>query len=203
VFSQVDVILTNTCDDASFTLRIDGVEVHAIGRGDYHDRAYDHMKRSASFETVENISDGTKYGLPFNKDHCMVQMDVYPSDTFYHIFNTQLPAAVTCAVGAVFMIAVILFFVYDYLVTQRQNMVMARAHKTQKLVTSLFPEDVAERMMNAAAKDHEMKKKGGEKGVFLNANQAFTGVLTEEELRERADDQPIADLFPFCTVRKL
>jgi len=180
-------------------MRINGDSVVAMGRGDYHERTYDSMRRVASFETVTNIDDGTKYGLPFNKDHCMVQMEVYPSDTFYKIFNTETPAIVTAAVAVVFMISVVLFFVYDYLVQTRQNMVMDRAHKTQKLVTSLFPEDVAERMMDHAAKDSAEKKKNG-KNVFLNANQAFTGMLSEDQMRDQEDDTPIADLFPFCTV---
>ena len=97
------------------------------------------MKQSASFESLQNIGDGTQDGLPLNKDECMIRMDVYPSKKFYDTYNTATPIIMTAAVAAVFIFTVCMFVFYDRLVERRQALVLQKAMETNAIVTSLFP----------------------------------------------------------------
>ena len=110
----ISVVLHNTCS-GSFTYEINGEDVLPIGKGDLHDPEYDTMKRSRTFETVENIGDGTKFGLPLSKDHCMVAIDVYPTQDFDDNYNTNDPMIMTIAVVFIFVFTASMFVLYDRL----------------------------------------------------------------------------------------
>ena len=193
----VYIVLHNTCS-GSFTYEINGEEVRPIGMGDLHDSEYDSMKRSSSFESVENVGDGTKFGLPLSKDHCMVSIDVYPSIVFYDEYNTNAPIVMTIAVVIIFVFTACMFVFYDRLVERRQNLVMHKALQTNAIVTSLFPENVRERLMrhtpglaenNRCLKDGSMNSRSQRRRLsgYLNGAQ-------EEDTAQA----PIADLFPHC-----
>jgi len=108
----IDVVMHDTCS-GSYTYKINGEDVKPVGKGDLHDSHYDDMKMSSSFSSVDNIGDGTKFGLPLNKEHCIVSVDVYPSTIFYDTYNTSTPIIMTVAVAMVFIFTACMFIFYD------------------------------------------------------------------------------------------
>ena len=188
-------VLHNTCG-SSYTYELVGEEVRPVGEGDLHESEFSDMKRSASFEGVDNIADGTKDGLPLNQDHCRVSIDVYPSKSFYNIHNTATPIIMTCAVAIIFVFTALLFVFYDRLVERRQAIVLYKANQTNAIVSSLFPKNVQERLMSNPMNDSKMNN--GNYGHNVPARR-LKGYLNGAQTDD-IDQAPIADLFPHCTV---
>lgn len=185
----IDVVLGDSCGHM-FTYRLNGEDVNPVGDGDLHQKKYGDMRRSASFESIESIEDGTRYGVPLNHRHCEMVLDVYPSAAFYEEFASNTPVVITVSVLFVFVFTVLMFIAYDRLVEKRQAIVMTKARQTTAIVTSLFPQKVADRLIEA----NETIGKS-----LVAPTRRLKSFLTGSE----EDDiglQPIADLFPDCTV---
>ncbi|CAB9524302.1 Guanylate cyclase [Seminavis robusta] len=183
------VVLGNSCT-GNFTYEINGPEAVPLGAGDLHDPAYDSFRRSASFASVDSIADGTKYGIPLNSDHCLITMDIYPSSEFEESYQTSMPIYLTIAVAAIFVFTVVMFILYDRLVERRQALVLMKAEQSTAIVTSLFPEQVRDRLM-------EQQPSSGNNGKRTSSGflDTFDGDQDDD-----VDMDPIADLFPHCTV---
>lgn len=78
------------------------------------------------------------------------------------------------------------------LVERRQALVMKKAEQTNRVVSSLFPKSVHDRLMNT--NEDEKSKRG-----LIAPNRRLKGYLNGDEDEEYGGD-PIADLFPYCTV---
>jgi hypothetical protein len=73
--------------------------------------------------------------------------------------------------------------------------VMNKALQTNAIVASLFPKRVHERLLQQAAAKVENKKKA----AFLAPSHRLKGYLDGNQEADVKQD-PIAELFPFCTV---
>jgi len=102
-------VLENSCN-MTFTYRIDGGTVTPLGDGDRHDPKFDEYERTASFENVISIEDGTATGLEIDHNGCPFSIRVYPSKDFLSIYFTNTPLIVTLSVLSVFFFAILMFF---------------------------------------------------------------------------------------------
>jgi class 3 adenylate cyclase len=141
---------------------------------------------------LNNIADGTKTGLSLlqGEDQCQYLLRVYPSQVFYNEYVTNTPVKITCAVAFIFLFTTLLFLVYDRLVERRQRLLLSKAERSTAIVSSLFPRNVRDRLMQ------EHSEKGKNSG-FLASNQRLKSFLNGD-LKD--NEEPIADLFPNCTV---
>lgn len=190
----IHIVLHNTCSGA-FTFEINGPRVTIIGMEDLHDFRFHAMQRSASFESVHSIDDGTKYGLPLNNDHCIISLDVYPSTAFHDTYRSRTPIVMTAAVAVIFVFTVGVFILYDNLVQRRQTLVMNSAVRSNAIVTSLFPENVRDRLMHDASMTS--CRRMGDGSYSIAPTRRLKGYLNGQE-EDDADQAPIADLFPHC-----
>ena len=181
------LVLDNGCD-GTFTYRIDGLEVKSIGFGDHHRSKFDGMERSTSLTEGLQVAAGTRLGLRLNygDSDCRYDLRVYPSQQFYDEYNTTTPIIMTFAVAMVFVFTAVMFLVYDRLVERRQRLVLMKATQSNAIVSSLFPKNVRDRMM---------QETGGE-----TQNNRLKSFLKGDSKDDDVDLQPIADLFPHCTV---
>ena len=191
-------VLDNSCDE-SFTYMINGEEVNPIGPGDQHERRFDYLQKHASFAENLNIADGTKYGLNLDQDECPITLNVYPSQTYYDQYNTNTPAIVTLSVAIVFVITVLCFLGYDRLVERRQDIVLSKATTSTAIVSSLFPSNVRDRLMQE--RQAANRSEGGKHGILMAPTHRLKSCLSENSnFGNNALQQPIADLFPHTTV---
>ena len=125
-----------------------------------------------------------------------------------------LTAAVLCA--SLFFCTFLLFVAYDCLVERRQNIVMKKATQTSAIVSSLFPENVAERLLEDTGtpaevmdkEEDEPKPPPTDKGVeatFRPGLISLRSILAKQNDFDTIDEEsapikPIADFFPHCTV---
>jgi hypothetical protein len=186
-------VLENTCD-GFHTYKINGEDVTYIGPGDLHESKYSGSRQSANFDDEQKIADGTMTGLRLNQHGCMYSIHVYPSQEFSDDYNTSTPIIITCSVAIIFIFTVIIFIVYDRLVEKRQSLILRQATQTSAIVSSLFPENVRDRLM-----DGNTDKAGN----FMAPNYRLKSYLkggTDATGNNSLDMAPIADLVPHATV---
>jgi class 3 adenylate cyclase len=189
----ITVILENECDGV-YTYEINGKEAFVTGFGDLHERKFDHFRRTAEFETgIDVLDDGTSTGVKLIKGDCKYFVHVYPSETFYRHYVTKRPIITTCAIAMVFVFTAAMFLFYDRLVARRQVLILAKATQSTAIVSSLFPKQVRDRLMQT-----ESDRNGG--AVALASNNRLKTFLTGDDKANDGGGQPIADLFPHCTV---
>jgi class 3 adenylate cyclase len=184
----VVVVLENSCD-GPFTYEINGRDVDYLGRGDLHNRKFDRLQRSATLGELLRTQDNTELGLKFNQDICVYTLHVYPSEELYDHYNTSMPIIITFAVGMIFVFTALMFCVYDRLVERRQNLVMRTAEQTTAIVSSLFPDNVRDRLMQENSTRTRM-----------SPNHRLKSFLNDGDNGMELGAKPIADLFPHTTV---
>ncbi|CAB9496686.1 Receptor-type guanylate cyclase gcy [Seminavis robusta] len=193
-------VLEDTCSEP-FTYVINGGTVEPLGVGDLHDPKYDFLEQRADFRNVSRISDGTAVGMALYQDSCPITIRVYPTKEFHDSFRTNNPAIITVAVACVFVFAMLMFFVYDRLVERRQRLVLKKAEQTSAIVSSLFPKNVRDRMMEETNKT---RKKEEARSMFSNPNHHNNPrqslVSNRSNSLNGRNGAPIADLFPEATV---
>lgn len=189
----VTLVLSDSCG-GTYTFEVAGSEVKFIGEGDLHDRSFGLMERSANFDNVANIEDGTKYGIPLENDFCKTELRVYASDWFEGYHHDKSPIILAWSVAGVFFFAILVFLLYDYLVERRQTLVLRQAIQSSAIVSSLFPEAVRDRLLKSSTNDTMASKH-----IMIAPTNRLKGYLNGSE-DDRDCEQPIADLFPHCTV---
>ena len=152
-------------------------------------------------DSEDSTADGTRFGLPFSANGCHYTISVYQSQLYVEQYSSPLPAVVLSVIVFVFAFTILLFLFYDRLVEYRQTMVLKKAVQSTAIVSSLFPKNVRDRLIQSHTKDgneqtgaianfsEKMRKNKGDapKSSYGGANPYDTG-------------DAIADLFPNCTV---
>jgi len=184
-------VLSDSCG-GFYTIQIDGAQVQLLGQGDLHDPKFSDKKWSTRFLKDQKVHDGTKLGVLLNQRVCNIAIDVYPSNTFYDSYKTNTPIVITISVAFVFVFTALMFLVYDRLVGRRQAIVLQKAIQSTAIVSSLFPENVHDRLM----KDNE---KVDESVALTTQSKCLKGYLGNVG-GDNNNNDPIADFFPNCTV---
>jgi hypothetical protein len=216
----VDMVLRNDCS-GSFTYRINGGEVIPLGSGvrllsccfiargrlyacvvadflsfspfqDLHDIEFESWGETSEILDQGTVADGTREGLSFYSGDCHYTVSIYPSQDFYP--SSSSPGIMTFAVAIIFAFAIFMFFVYDRLVERRQKLVLDKAVQSTAIVSSLFPKNVRDRLMQTSIE----KDKSGSNAAFRNSR--LKSLMGEETNENAENSKPIADLFPNCTV---
>mmetsp|Transcript_14767 Transcript_14767/g.26491 ORF Transcript_14767/g.26491 Transcript_14767/m.26491 type:complete len:1228 (+) Transcript_14767:159-3842(+) len=192
----IDLVLRNECQQ-SFTYRLYGEgEVLPVGEGDLHEPAFSEWEVQTPVLMSGETADGTRDGLPFGTSGCDYFMSIYPSQVFVEQYKSPIPAIVVSVVSFVFLFTIFLFLFYDRLVERRQSLVLRKAVQSTAIVSSLFPQNVRERLMKSTVdetgaastfREKLRNSKDGGKASYFGADN-------------NDDGDPIADLFPHCTV---
>ena len=196
------VVLENTCNQ-TYTYEVNGIHSTWLGRGDHHDPKYDFLEVSTSINSVllgegEGEEDSTRYDSGFEDDtesdilyyDCLYNIRVYPSEAFENRYRSNKPLTQASILAALFFFTSTVFLFYSYVVERRQKLVLKYALQSGKLVSSLFPEDVRERLY----KEQELKKKEKEQSLKKNS---MTLVTNDEETE--TDNTAIASLHSETT----
>lgn len=191
----MDVVLHNTCGN-HFTYRINGPNAVFVGEGDLHEKAYDYLEVDTPFSPF------LEHEFSENNEHCEYDLRIFPSAKLHAEYTTTKPAIYTIVVIAVFFFTAMVFALYDHFVNVRQKKVMATAKRTNAIVSSLFPQNVRERILKDAEEQAAEDMKG--KTIFgFNApakTQLKNFLDVEDGTANPHGSKPIADLFPDATV---
>jgi class 3 adenylate cyclase len=103
------------------------------------------------------------------------------------ISTTPIKVASDVAIAMAF--AVLMFIVYDRLVEKRQSIVLRTANQSSAIVSSLFPKNVTDRLLQSGL---------ASTGKGLTAKSRLKSFLSDSQ--DNQGLQPIADLFLETTV---
>jgi hypothetical protein len=222
----IRIVLQDTCGRFKWTYQINGYNVTLVAYGDdVHDAKYDqfrvdgilhqsdhletfiieqedhgdHVHRHRRAATVDGLNTG---GI------CVFTYSIYPTQEFEDTYKNQFPIYATLAVLAIFVITTCIFIMYDIVVGRRYSRIEATATRTNAIVSSLFPAQVRDRLMENADEPGTANKRNsnltelagsqhGTKmlpGPYLGDGKAAGGAVTNSA------SAPIADLFPSATV---
>jgi hypothetical protein len=159
-----------------------------------HQPSFDSFEVQTDILEKGIIADGTRNGLSFHDGDCHYTLSIYPSQVFKDEYSTNTPAILTFVVSGIFALAIVMFFFYDNLVERRQTLILNKAVQSTAIVSSLFPKNVRDRLMQTT---DETDNYGNQIGI---RNPRLKSLLGETAKGNEANSQPIADLFPNCTV---
>ena len=188
------VVLESSCGQ-TYTYEIFGHKSVYIGEGNLHDKRVDDDPLVDSFEFSLNATLGEKEG---EIEFCHYYANVYPSQEWREQFSTDAPYLYAAAVLGCFLLTAFGFLLYDILVQRRQAKVMKSAARTNKIVSSLFPENVRDRLL----KEADIENKETNSSNFLNTSEKRNGAFFNVESTSEAifGSKPIADMFPETTI---
>ena len=144
----------DTCG-SDFTYTINGPEAEYHGKGGLQDSKFEYIRQSSEF------AEHMRYDGDFNSSsikHCRYTLNVYPSVEYRESFESYEPILFAMVVAAVFFFTIFVFAVYDALVQRRQHKVLATALQTTAIVKSLFPKEVANRLLAEAEQNWSSKR---------------------------------------------
>jgi hypothetical protein len=132
------IVPQNSCDGA-YTYQIDGSEVKMLGNDNLHDPKFDGQQESTYLEDGFVIYDGSRTGVKINQRGCPYSLHVYPSQQMYDEYHTSMPVVITLCILSVFVFTAGMFYLYDRVVKQRNDLVISTAKQSSAIVQSLFP----------------------------------------------------------------
>eukprot|EP00977_Amphora_coffeiformis_P013811 scaffold3732_cov147-Amphora_coffeaeformis.AAC.2 len=190
---HVLVVIENSCGP-NISYSIDPIpnRLVKIGDGDVHEDEFSDMVLSSTYEEFEatvNYAASRKPDYTKVMEYCRYKYHIYPRSSFKDEHITSDPWLFSSVAAAIFLFTGMTFFVYDLIVAFRQRAVMATARQTHNIVSSLYPKEVRQRLMNAN------KRKGRPRQQLANF---LTGTASDSESGSSSD--PIAELFPHATV---
>lgn len=147
---------------------------------------------------------------------------VFSTAVFRQTYETVLPIVFAVAVAAGFLFIAASFVYYDRFVQRRNAKVIGAAERTAKIVASLFPKNVHERLFGTGDMEEQTEEKSSKKknkkskkkrkydveGHLLHGEDEQNTELQKAQQNddELGDDEemfktkPIADLFPSTTI---
>jgi hypothetical protein len=204
----VYVVVHGTCGNQTMTFEVSGGQdgVVFLGMSDLHDPIFDNVVQTLEIDQMGgSSSNATDEG---HGSVCRYSASVYPSESWADQYFTDSPIVLAVLVIFCFLMTTILFIMYDFAVQLRQKKVMETAAKTNAIVTSLFPSNVRDRlmeelkpaieegkMMQASRKANPsvLLNTGINKSVETSSLSSNNMVVTSESI---FGSKPIADLFP-------
>jgi len=144
------VVFENTCNQ-SFTYELSGKEAQWLGPGDLHDPQFNDYAISKKFEEIDlfSVDIGIYGGLPIDEEFCAYTVSTYPSQRMKDTHITDAPLIYASISVAIFVFTSLFFLGYDKLVSKRQEKVIMTAARSTKIVSSLFPSNIRDRLLNA------------------------------------------------------
>ncbi len=208
------VVFNNTCNQ-SFTYEVNGHQADWLGPGDLHDHKPELETKGQvlSFQDVGTFSDSLRThersygGLPINEDFCAYTVSIYPSETMYSNFVTNEPWIYAAIAVSIFGFTTFFLMGYDKLVRIRQKKVMKTAIQSTTIVSSLFPSNIRDRLLNNDDSSNNLGP-NSRRSMFEPTKARLKTYLNDGEQEpevpsERSSghsNKPIADLFPATTV---
>jgi hypothetical protein len=174
------VVLSNTCNNGTTSTPISTFEYQNakavyLGAGDLHNPAWDQWKRSGPIQFYFDIN-ADKIPVDVSNDVCLHYIDIYPSNEFQEQYVTNKPQMYTFVVLLAFMLTAALLALYENKANKRQEKTMKSALHSTALVSSLFPEQVRDRLLNDAEAEEQRAEGGRHKknSACVNKNHPST-----------------------------
>jgi class 3 adenylate cyclase len=169
-------VLDNNCGDI-FSFEVNGQDAVYLGPEDFHNTDYGSFNQKYEFASTlfESAS-----SVEVNSGYCPYTLRVYPQDMLYDDYVTTMPVvySVTFAVVLLFVIFVVLS--YDCYLHRRMSKIDKAAEASRAIVSSLFPQNVRDRILGGEAE--------GRRTSAISAEPASTRRGSNEHSRRGSNE---------------
>ena len=202
---SVVIVLQGNCNDnEAYSFQINGNESEFLGPGVLRDFRFNSMERNFTMAPPD-LMKATK-----NQTYCQHTVRIYPTVAFRDKFHSSQPFFYGIAVASCFVVASLVFLIYDFNVERRQVTIMDSAEKTSAIVSNLFPATVRDRMLeelkvSQAKTEAEKDVSDAARNSISERRNTLTSFSSGGELTPGTSEllfgsRPIADLFPSVTI---
>ena len=207
------LVLDNGKDCAqTLSYSVSGREVQFLDYQDLHNSEWNRFGVSVPLFVSNNDDSSKNTGQVTLADYCPYTLSVYPTNDFVAYYHDDNKPAVYASVIAILLLGIcVLLLIYDKTVERRQTEVLQDAIKADRIVSSLFPQQIKEKLYQQTLNENGNgnRKSVMEEIVPDEVLQAAAGgtpnQLKEDE--ENDDDDKIvtqtdflADHFEDCTL---
>ncbi|CAB9499607.1 Receptor-type guanylate cyclase gcy [Seminavis robusta] len=149
-----------------FSYLIEGPKATHLGIQDSHASNYDDMFVFQDMEETLQVLHS-----PRNQAFDAVEVDfgeyvlyIYPTEELESQYITNKPAVYASNVASVFLFTILVLVVFDWLVTRRQQVVLKKAVESRALISTLYPEQVRDRLFEDDPKGNAERRKWKDPG---------------------------------------
>jgi hypothetical protein len=193
--SQPDMMLElkNTCGQSLLYEFHGDSKLHFLGDANniVYDKTYESYKTTImltkDFVPAAYISDDSDITNSTDTIDCQYYIELYPTVQFVQSYQAFVPFTFTTISLIVFVIAIIVFLLYDRFVSINNEKAVAAAARSNALVSSLFPSNVRERLLQEKddeATEQQFLRKRREKQKLRNLRSFITGNGTHPDQKE-------------------
>jgi hypothetical protein len=183
------VVMHSSCG-ASMTYRIEGPLADYLGPTDEHEGRYDGLEKRVPFFSMLNRD---------HRDSCNYELRIFPTTTMENYYTSSNPILYAIVTFLIFAAMAVSFMAFDYSVARRQDDVLAKATRTNAIVSSLFPSNVRDRILQDADEQLQRELLVGKKARKSPLSSAV-GETGNKSAPNSFNSKPIADLFPSATI---
>ena len=158
------LILRNNCGAVKEIMyRVDGSNVEFINttsneeEGNNGNTPLLQYEHTLSFEN-DNDEHNLQQILFPTRSGCTITVHVYPTREFQLSFEDNTPITYFFVIVSIFIIAIIVFLIYDHAVELRQRRVMSKVARSNAIVNSFFPTQVRDRLIGGNVNHHDDDK---------------------------------------------
>jgi hypothetical protein len=149
-------VVKNTCGE-TFTYQLNGAAALYLGEGDLHDAYYDYLVHHVAVSPTSSIVDEVVNGA------CRYDIEIYPSYAVETSSTSNAPIVYTSIMVLLFFSAALCFLTRAFILQRKQQEAMQEAARSDAIVSSLFPDDIRERLFNGSNHQEADKSSGGGK----------------------------------------
>ena len=119
---------------------------------------------------------------------------IYPTEAFEADYKTNTPLIFAGVVAGTFLLVIVVYYIYDLQVQQRNELMIENAAKSNAIVTNIIPDHLRDRLLN------QQEKNLHRSGSALRKSNLKTFLNDGNGMGDCQSDAPLADLFLDCTV---
>jgi hypothetical protein len=177
-------VLKDTCGNRHSFI-INGKEAAYIGEGDVEGTNNAYISQNINFGSVF-LTEGID---------CVYSLAIYPSENFEALFYSDARSTFMPFFGGVFAALGVGFLCFFFFVERRQSRIVSVAQRTTAIVSSLFPDNVRDRIMQQATEQANEEIQGkviviakSEDGANENLAQLLKAVDSRNKQTEHCHD---------------
>ncbi|CAJ1936433.1 unnamed protein product [Cylindrotheca closterium] len=177
---RIVAVLKDTCGNRySFVINGNNTATY-IGEGDVEGTNNAYISETIDFGQVFE-ADGTE---------CVYSLAIYPSENFEALFYADARKLFMSFFAVVFIFLGVGFLLFFWFVERRQRKVVGVAQRTTAIVSSLFPDNVRDRIMQQAEKQANEEAKGKVLVVSEDGANENLAQLLESGKNEEVSESP-------------
>uniref|UniRef100_A0A7S4QHH6 Guanylate cyclase domain-containing protein n=1 Tax=Ditylum brightwellii TaxID=49249 RepID=A0A7S4QHH6_9STRA len=212
-------LVVETPTGQQFTFRTAESGVVFEGIGDLHESRYDQMEVTATYiwchpdDSSENDDHDHSHD-PNVRGECKQPFDsgyklkIYPTSAYNSTYLTKGPVTTAAFAALIFLFTTVTFLTYDCLVERRQTTVMKSAARSDRILHSLYPKFIRDRLYkNSEKEEEECMGEHTLANLFQSATVRLRNHLSVPKENSGGElatlihpSPPIADLFTDTTV---